>query len=74
MGDPSGNTRVAGAHQGGGTTTGQRGRLGAATCGRVLTGEGVGGDVSELLQHRTWRSGEEQRGHCAENPGRQNSA
>jgi hypothetical protein len=63
----------AGTHRDGGAMTGQRGRLGAATRGGVPAGEGVGGDVGELLQHRTWRGGEEQRGNWAENPGRRSS-
>jgi hypothetical protein len=41
--------------------------------GGVLFGEGVDDDFSELLQHRTWRGGEDQRGNWAENPGRQSS-
>jgi hypothetical protein len=55
--------------RGGGATTGQRGRLNAATLGGVVAGEGVHSDVGELLQHRTWRGGEEQRGNWAEKPG-----
>jgi hypothetical protein len=61
-GNSSSNMRVVGAHRGGGTTTGQRAWLGAVTHSGVLTREGVSGDVGELLQHRTWRGGEEHRG------------
>jgi hypothetical protein len=56
-----GKAEPAGTHRSGDATTGQRGRLGAAMCDGVLTEEGVGGDVGELLQHCTWRGGEEQR-------------
>jgi hypothetical protein len=69
----SGKAESAGTHRGGGATTGQRGQLGAVTRGGVLTGEVVGGDVGELLQHRTWRGGDEQRGNWAENPRRRSS-
>jgi hypothetical protein len=69
----SGKAEPAGTHRGGSATTGRRGRLGAVTCGGVLAEQGVSGDVGELLQHRTWRGGEEQRENWAENPGRRSS-
>jgi hypothetical protein len=69
----AGKAEPAGTHRGGGATTGPRGLPGEATRGGVLTREGVSSDVGELLQHRTWRVGEEQRGNWAENPGRRSS-
>jgi hypothetical protein len=72
-GEVPGKAEPVGTHQGDGTTTGRRGRLGAAMHGGVLTKEGVGSDIGELMQHRTWRGGDEQRGNWAENPGRRSS-
>jgi hypothetical protein len=72
-GEVLGKAELVGMHRGGGATTGQRGRLGAVTRSSFLVGEGVGGDVGELLQHHTWRGGEEQRGNWVENPGRRSS-
>jgi hypothetical protein len=72
-GEVSGMAEPAGTHRGGGVTMGRRGRFGAVPCDGVLTEEWVGGDVGELLQHRTWRGGEEQRGNWAENQERQSS-